>query len=181
MYPKQMTTLFSDGRVSLRVVRLQTDARGGPAASEAVMTNGPAAIGFDVADATPRRRARCRGLTFIELMIALAILSVVALVAFPTMLSFLDLSDSARQENVATHDLMSAVEDVMSTPFTQITTTYPQGQAIPKYQGLHLPNEAILVTYDDPKADPLLVTLTVSYDDAKRRPWQGVFRCARTQ
>ena len=113
-------------------------------------------------------------------MFAVAILAVVALVAFPTMLSFVALSDSARQENVATHDLMSAVEDVMSTPFSQVTTTYPQGQAIPKYQGLHLPNETILVNYVDPAADPLLVTLSMSYDDSKGRPWQGVFRCART-
>jgi len=113
--------------------------------------------------------------------IAMAILAVVALIAFPTMLSFIDLSDSARQENVATHDLMSAAEDLVSTPFSQVTKTYVPGQAIPKYQGLHLPNETVVVTYDDPAADPLIVTLTLSYSDAKGRPWRGAFRCVRTQ
>jgi prepilin-type N-terminal cleavage/methylation domain-containing protein len=127
-----------------------------------------------------QKRSRRGGLTLVEVMVALTILAVVGLVAFPTMLSFVDLSDSARQENVGTHDLMSAVEDVISTPFTQVTATYPQGQAIPKYQGLHLQNESVVVTYDDPLADPLIVTLSLSYKDSKGRPWQGVFRCVRT-
>jgi prepilin-type N-terminal cleavage/methylation domain-containing protein len=128
-----------------------------------------------------RRRSRLRGLTLAEVMIAMTILGVIALVAFPTMLSFADLSDTARQQNVATHDLMSAVEDVISTPFSQLTTTYQQGQSIPKYQELHLPNETVVVTYDDPTADPLVVTLTMTYNDLKGRPWQGVFRCVRTR
>jgi prepilin-type N-terminal cleavage/methylation domain-containing protein len=136
-------------------------------------------------DTTPRSNTlaaakRDDGLTLVEVMIALAILSVVSLVAFPTLLSFVDLSDTARSENVGTHDLMSAVEDVISTPFTQVTATYPQGQAIPKYQALHLQNESVVVTYDDPLADPLIVTLSLKYNDSKGRPWQGVFRCVRT-
>jgi prepilin-type N-terminal cleavage/methylation domain-containing protein len=116
-----------------------------------------------------RRRARA-GLTLVEVMIATTILAVGALVAFPTMLSFSDLSDAAREENVATHDLMTAVEDVMSTPFTQITSTYKAGAPIPRFDALHLGEESIVVTYDDPAADPLIITITASWRDRKGHP-----------
>jgi prepilin-type N-terminal cleavage/methylation domain-containing protein len=121
------------------------------------------------------------GLTFVEVMIATTILAVGALVAFPTMLSFADLSDTAREENVATHDLMTAVEDVMSTPFTQITTTYKQGEVIPRFTALHLSEESIVVAYDDPAADPLIITMTASWKDRKGHPMQETFRCVRTR
>lgn len=130
---------------------------------------------------SPRAARRAAGLTFIEILIATTILAVGALVAFPTMLSFSDLSDAAREENVATHDLMTAVEDVLSTPFTEITTTYKAGQAIPRFNALHLTSESIVVTYDDPAADPLIVTLTASWKDRKGHPVQETFRCVRTR
>lgn len=127
-----------------------------------------------------RRRARA-GLTFVEVMIATTILAVGALVAFPTMLSFADLSDTAREENVATHDLMAAVEDILCTPFANVTTTYPDGQAVPKFTRLHLRDEQIVVRYDDPTADPLLVTITATWSDGKGRPRQEIYRCVRTR
>jgi len=114
-------------------------------------------------------------------MIATAVLAVGALVAFPTMLSFADLSDTAREENVATHDLMTAVEDVMSTPFSQITTTYKTGEPIPRFNALHLSQESIVVTYDDLAADPLIVTVTATWKDRKGHPAQETFRCVRTR
>jgi len=114
-------------------------------------------------------------------MIATTILAVGALVAFPTMLSFADLSDTAREENVATHDLMTAVEDVMSTPFTQITSTYKAGEPIFCFIVLHFKEESIVVTYDDPAADPLVITITATWRDRKGHPMQETFRCARTR
>jgi hypothetical protein len=110
-----------------------------------------------------------------------ALVDTVVSVAFPTMLSFSDLSDAAREENVATHDLMTAVEDVMSTPFTQITSTYKAGAPIPRFDALHLGEESIVVTYDDPAADPLIITITASWRDRKGHPLQETFRCVRTR
>jgi prepilin-type N-terminal cleavage/methylation domain-containing protein len=121
------------------------------------------------------------GFTLIEVLIAATVLAIAALVAFPTMLSFVALSDAARQKNVATHDLSTAMEDVMSAPFNQVTTTYVPGQPIPKFEKLHLTNERIVVAYADPAADPLVVTLTATWKDSHGRPMTGVLRCARTR
>jgi prepilin-type N-terminal cleavage/methylation domain-containing protein len=130
---------------------------------------------------TSRRSRRCEGLTFIEILIATAVLAIAAVVAFPTMLSFVALSDSAREKNVATHDLMIAAEDLGSTPFAVVTTTYVNGQEIPKFRALHLPKESIVVSYVDPAADPLIITLTMTWNDSKGRRHQEVLRCAHTR
>lgn len=126
-------------------------------------------------------RKRVAGFTFIEVVIATVILAVAALVAFPTMLSFFELSDSAHEENVATHDLMAAVEDIHCTPFALVTTTYPDGGVIAKYTRLHLRDEQITVAYDDPAADPLIVSVTATWSDSKGRPRQETYRCVRTR
>jgi prepilin-type N-terminal cleavage/methylation domain-containing protein len=126
-------------------------------------------------------RKRVAGFTFIEVVIATVILAVAALVAFPTMLSFFELSDSAHEENVATHDLMAAVEDIHCTPFATITTAYPDGQLIPKYTRLHLRDEQISVQYENPAADPLIVAVTATWSDSKGRPRQETYRCVRTR
>jgi Tfp pilus assembly protein PilE len=128
----------------------------------------------------PARRSAA-GFTFLEVVIATVLLATAALVAFPTMLSFFELSDSAREENVATHDLMAAVEDLLCTPFALVTTTYPDGQAVPKYTRLHLRDEQIVVRYVDPAVDPLLITVTATWSDSKGRPRQETYRCVRTR
>jgi prepilin-type N-terminal cleavage/methylation domain-containing protein len=146
-----------------------------------VIASASAASGRSPPDSSAGSRRRERGFTFVEIVFATAILAVAALVAFPTMLSFFELSDAARDENVATHDLMAATEDLLATPFALVTTTYPDGQPIPKFTRLHLPDEQITVRYDDPAADPLLITLTAAWSDSKGRPRQEVYRCVRTR
>jgi len=155
---------------------------------------GPQPPGFDILPALPAptrhggaptvpraTRPGIGGFTFIEVAIAIVILAVAALVAFPTMLSFFELSDSAREENVATHDLMAATEDILATPFALVTTTYADGQPIPKFTRLHLRDQQIVVRYDDPNADPLVVTVAATWSDSKGRPRQERYRCVRTR
>ena len=132
-------------------------------------------------DPPTRPGPRRRGFTLVEVIVATMLLALAALAAFPTMVSCFGLSQAAREENLATHDLMAAVEDVMAAPFSVVTTTYPDGQPIPKFDALHLQNESITVSYVDPTADPLLITLVANWSDCKGRPRQEVFRCARTR
>lgn len=122
-----------------------------------------------------------RGFTLIEVLVATVVLAIVALVAFPTLLSFERLSDAAREENVATHDLAAAAEDLLATPFGALLADYPDGAAIPKYSASHLPGERIVVTYADPAGDPLLVTLVATWNDAQGRARTESHRCVRTR
>ncbi len=120
------------------------------------------------------------GFTLIEVIVAMVVLTGASLVAFPTLVSFFDLSSAAREENVATHDVQSALEDLMATPFGRITSDYPDGQAIPKYTNLHLTNQQIVVSYADPDADPLVITLVVSWNDHRGRARQEQLSFLRT-
>ncbi len=128
-----------------------------------------------------QKRTRERGFTFVEVCLATAVLATAALIAFPTMLSFFELSKTARDENIATHDLAAAAEDILSTAFVDLPATYVDGQAIPKYAGLHLPNQQIVVNYDDAAADPLVITLAASWTDHRGRARGETLRCLRTQ
>jgi hypothetical protein len=131
-----------------------------------------------------RRRARrspTRGISLIEVLLATVVLATAALVAFPTLLSFFDLSSTAREENIATHDLRSAIEDLLATPFGDVVEFFPDGGAIAKYQDLHLADEQLVVTYADVDADPLEVTVTATWADHKGRPRQESYQFLRTQ
>ena len=126
-------------------------------------------------------RSREQGFTLIEVVVAAMLITTASLVAFPTVLSFFDLSKTAKELNIATHDLQAATEDILATPFSQITSTYTDGQPIPKYRGLHLNQEVILISYADPLADPLEVTLEVQWLNFRGRLQNSQTRILRTQ
>jgi len=117
----------------------------------------------------------------IEVLVATVVLALAALIAFPSLLSFFDLSKMAREDNIATHDLRSAVEDMMATPFANLTTTYQDGQPIPKYSDLHLSQERIVVEYENPGTDPLSIRLVATWEDSKDRAQTCDFCFVRTQ
>jgi len=121
------------------------------------------------------------GISLIEVLIATMVLALAALIAFPTLLSFFDLSKMARDENIATHDLRSAAEDMMATPFANLTTTYVDGEPIPKYQHLHLWDQEIVVQYEDSTTDPLTVQLVATWRDSRGRSQQQQLQFTRTQ
>lgn len=146
-----------------------------------MQTTGITAAGPPLAAGPPGPKAGTAGFTFIEVVVATSLLAVASLVAFPTILSFFDLSEHARQENIATHDLSAAVEDLLAVPFADAIGSYPDGQPIPKFNNLHLRNEQIVVSYVDVTADPLEVILTATWLDPKGRARQEQFRCMKTQ
>ena len=121
------------------------------------------------------------GLSLVEVLFATMVLAVAALIAFPTLLSFFELSKMSRQENIATPDLRTAAEQIMATPFSTITSTYVDGQSIPRFDDLHLDEGRLVVNYPNPAADPLEVRLVATWNDHRGRPRREEFRFLRTQ
>ncbi len=129
----------------------------------------------------PKRRAGSRGFALIEVMIAMAMLSIGAMSIYQGVVSYQDLSRLAHDRNVAYFDLETAVEDIQSTPFANITTRFPNNQRVNKFEGLHLNRERVTVHYSDPTADPLFITVTVTWRDIKARTVTESIMTARTR
>lgn len=128
------------------------------------------------------RRGRA-AFTLVELMIAITVLLVAVLATFVSQLTSRDLLRTARETEVAVGDLEAAMERVLVFPPDQLpgpTGRFPDGQPIAAFDGLHLPNESIVVTYPGYAGgavpDPLSIVLTLTFDDFKGR--QRVLRLA---
>jgi len=106
------------------------------------------------------------GFSLIEAIVAVAIIAfgVVALVA-QLQASYRTTSVN-RETNKAMAHLQAGLEKVISTPFSDITTTYPGGSVV-SLNNIEssdlLASEQITVTYADAAADPLQVTVTVQW------------------
>lgn len=104
----------------------------------------------------------------LEVVIAAAVLTICSLIAYPTYLSYMDLSRQNLEENIAIFDLETALEDLKTTPFMDLKTLYPHGSFISKFNDLHLQEERVSVYYLDTLNDPLSIRLEVSWKDFQR-------------
>ena len=108
------------------------------------------------------------GITLLEVVIAAAVLTVCSLIAYPTYLSYMDLSSQNIEENIAIFDLETAFEELKTTPFLDLKTLYPDGSNMVKFNYLHLQNERVTVNYLNSSEDPLYIRLEVSWRDFQR-------------
>ena len=115
-----------------------------------------------------KRKTREDGITLLEVVIAAAVLTVCSLIAYPTYLSYMDLSRQNIEENIAIFDLETAFEDLKTTPFLDLKTLYPDGSNMVKFNDLHLQNERVTVNYLNSSEDPLYIRLEVSWRDFQR-------------
>jgi prepilin-type N-terminal cleavage/methylation domain-containing protein len=122
-------------------------------------------------------RGQAPGFTLVELMIAITVLLVAVLATFVSQLRARDLIRTARDTEVATGDLEAAMERVLVFPPDQLpgpAGRFPDGQPIAAFEGLHLANESIVVTYPGfaggEVPDPLSIVLTLTFDDFSGRP-----------
>jgi prepilin-type N-terminal cleavage/methylation domain-containing protein len=130
---------------------------------------------------TSRPRRRLGGFALIEVMISMAMLSIGALSIYQSVISYQDLSRLAHDRNIAYFDLETALEDIQSTPFANVVAKFPNDQRVTKFEGLHLQRERITVHYGDVAADPLYITLTVTWRDQKMRTLTETLETARTK
>lgn len=110
-----------------------------------------------------------KGFTLVELMFALAILIPVALIAVNVNSLMAGRVRTARLITIALHDantVMERIRDTSDLGLSQIVSSYPSGQAVSGFA--NLPNEAVVVQYPDPNANPLAITVSVEWTDSGR-------------
>ncbi|MCX5693103.1 MAG: prepilin-type N-terminal cleavage/methylation domain-containing protein [Candidatus Omnitrophica bacterium] len=114
------------------------------------------------------------GFTLVELMISTAVMVGVAVPTLMLFLNYLILMDINKNTTIAINDascILESIRDVDPFMFDNITKpgNYPQGQDLSSRIGpKKLRNEAIYVTYQNPSADPLTITVTVNWQDEVR-------------
>jgi prepilin-type N-terminal cleavage/methylation domain-containing protein len=133
------------------------------------------------------------GFSLLEVVIATSILTVGAIVVFPTLFAYMEWSRMAHEDNLALHDLEAAAERLRGMPVSQILSYYPPpGSAttresprrtvfvvrLTEYDGLHLPNQQMDLEYYAPTADPLVYSLRVTWSDFLRRSRERIFTTA---
>ena len=105
-----------------------------------------------------------RGFSLVEVMVALGVLAVMYMVVSSLLLSTAAVSDNDAELKTAAADLQAAMEAINGTPFDNIVPTYPNNQALPAFNDLHLDNEVLKISYTDPAAtNPLQINLTVTW------------------
>ncbi|MGB2661922.1 MAG: prepilin-type N-terminal cleavage/methylation domain-containing protein [Candidatus Omnitrophota bacterium] len=97
----------------------------------------------------PPKGSSRRGFTIIELMITSAVLFVAVMGIWGAFFTSLNQIVLAREESIATDDMKDVMEKMRSTPFSYLTTVFPDGQAIDAdlIGGYSLDSEVIRINY----------------------------------
>jgi len=119
------------------------------------------------------------GFTLVEIAVAMGIFAVCMAVAAQTLLTFSFAMDAQKEKTEAmahcraVYSQIRMDRDASAVPFpNQIIDVWPQGAAVADADLLTLPNEAIIVTYDNVTDNPLRVTVTSTWNDRMGRPIQ---------
>lgn len=108
-----------------------------------------------------------KGFSLIELMISAAILIGVLLPVLILFYNYLVVMEITRNTTIAVSDAAFVLESMRSTdPFTYTNVSAVANAAVTAVNGAaKLKNEAVTVSYQDTGADPLVVTVQVSWQD----------------
>jgi hypothetical protein len=117
-------------------------------------------------------------MTLIELMITITILIVVWGGAMSSQLAASDLVMTGRETSIASVDLQSCMERILSTSHGEIPlagSEFEEGQPIQLYEELHLQDQRLVATYPgyvvgQTVPDPLTIVLRATWNDFDGRP-----------
>lgn len=137
----------------------------------------------------PGRFARkgANAFTFVEVLAAVSLLVIAFLGVFASFRSSGLLREATNETNRAMFKLQAVMEFAFGQPFDDVTTLLPPGEPI-DIPGLtdgagdfQLSNEQIIVTYDDPGADPLHFTITITWTSRLGTQRSESLSCARAR
>ena len=124
------------------------------------------------------------GFTLIEIMIAMSV-SVIAILGFITAVtSIRQSSEGAYERTIAVQDANRVIEQMRDTSTSgtfpdNVTAVYPHNAAVSGFS--NLTSEQVTVSYADAAADPLDVTVTVTWLEHGRRSMSKAIRTFITQ
>lgn len=111
------------------------------------------------------RNARRGGFTLLEVTFATAVLLMSMLSAVSSQLAALSLLRTARENNTATAELTTALEEISGETLDDIVSKYPAATPIADYTDRALRNERVTPTYPAGTGDPLTVVVTLTWTD----------------
>ncbi len=135
------------------------------------------------------RFRRKSGLTLVELMIALGVMMVAVVGSLSAQISSDRLVRTGQETVTAMMDLEACMEQLLLEPFETLPragSPFEADQRVAAYQGLHLSNEQIVVTYPGFNGvgvvpDPLEINLTMTWRDFQGRQRTLSLATARTR
>ena len=112
------------------------------------------------------------GFTLIELMIALVIVTLVIAGYIGTNIAVQQNTEEMHERTLAIQDANRAIEQMRNASRVgdfpeNVTTEFPQNTAVAGFTSLA--NEQVMVSYANPNANPLVVTVTVTWFSYTRR------------
>jgi type II secretory pathway pseudopilin PulG len=117
----------------------------------------------------PKASSAKSGFSLVEVCAAVVLFTIIVSGVLASQAASINLTRTARDTSVATADAQAALEEVLLQPMDGIPGMYPAGVGIPRFEGLHLFQEEVLVRYPNMPGlaipDPLEVEVVVNWID----------------
>lgn len=122
-------------------------------------------------------RGSCRGVTLVELMIAISVLLITVAGALSSEIASQRLLVTSTETSTAMTDLQACMEKLQLLAIEDIPVAgseFAADQPVVAFEALHLTDERIVASYPDyvagqPVPDPLEIVLTLTWTDHQRR------------
>ncbi len=115
----------------------------------------------DEPEPAPAGHPRRRGLTLIEVVMAISVLVLLTASTIITMVPVSRQNRMSREMELAVTEVRNVLEKVHATPFNDLVTLYPPGLVLPINE---LNNGKLLISYVNPDADPLVMQVELTWD-----------------